>query len=476
MTQQEENDLKKIVMKFGGSSVANGENIRHVASIVSNYVSQGYGIVAVVSALEGVTNKLIEASELAKKGNKQYVDEFMQRISEKHLAAARSAIEEKDVREETERILKTRIDELEKTLIGIVYVNELTPKIEDRVLSFGERLSAPIVCGALLRAGLHAQCYTGEEIGIVTDSKYGEASPLMRLTSHQVGEKIRLLLEKGIVPVVTGFIAATQDGVTTTFGRGGSDYTATILGAALAADEIWIWTDVDGLMTSDPKIVPSARTMAEISFREAMEMGIFGAKAMHPRALEPAMEENIPVRIRNTFNPQNSGTLITKEQTIKGGDVAKAIALVKNVAIISVSGSGMVGRPGSYAKILDVLGKEDINVIMLSIAASEANISLVIRRSLLERAVSKLEMGLSNDLIREVTSEDDVSIVAVVGAGMTGTPGIASRVFSAIARKGINIRMIAQGASELNISFVVKEADGEVAVRAIHEEFKLDKT
>jgi aspartate kinase len=275
---------------------------------------------------------------------------------------------------------------------------------------------------------------------------------------------------------VTGFIAATQDGVTTTFGRGGSDYTATILGAALAADEIWIWTDVDGLMTSDPKIVPSARTMAEISFREAMEMGIFGAKAMHPRALEPAMEENIPVRIRNTFNPQNSGTLITKEQTIKGGDVAKAIALVKNVAIISVSGSGMVGRPGSYAKILDVLGKEDINVIMLSIAASEANISLVIRRSLLERAVSKLEMGLSNDLIREVTSEDDVSIVAVVGAGMTGTPGIASRVFSAIARKGINIRMIAQGASELNISFVVKEADGEVAVRAIHEEFKLDKT
>jgi len=187
-------------------------------------------------------------------------------------------------------------------------LGELTPKSKDYVLSFGERLSTPIVGGSLRDLELNAQFYTGGEIGIVTDSNFGEASPLMNVTKHQVKEKIEPLLEKRIVPVVTGYIAATQDDVTTTLGRGGSDYTATIIGAALAADEVWIWTDVDGLMTSDPKIVPSAKMWPELSFQEATEMTIFGAKAMHPRALEPAMEENIPVRIRNVFNPENPGT------------------------------------------------------------------------------------------------------------------------------------------------------------------------
>lgn len=476
MKYQRVDDLKKLVMKFGGSSVASGEKIRHVANLISSYAKEGYGIAAVISAFEGVTDNLIEASEQAKKGNKQYVDDFIQRISKKHLDATAKAVEKKNIRERTEETIKARIDELQKALTGILYVGELTPRIEDHVRSFGERFSTPIVCGALLDIGLQAQCYSGGEIGIVTDSKFGEASPLMKVTIHQVGERIGSLLEKGIIPVVTGYIAATQDGITTTLGRGGSDFTATVLAVALHADEIWIWSDVDGLMTSDPKIVPSARVMTEVSFAEAVEMGIFGAKAMHPRALQPAMVENIPVRIRNTFNPQNPGSLIAKEPQMKRSDVVRSVALVKDVAMINVSGSGMVGKPGSYAKLLDVLGKENINIIMLSIAASEANLSLVIRRSQLERAVSKLELGLGNDLINEVTPEDDVNIVAVVGAGMAGTPGVASRIFSAVARKGVNIRMIAQPSAELNISFVVKEADGETAVRAIHEEFQLDKT
>ena len=276
--------------------------------------------------------------------------------------------------------------------------------------------------------------------------------------------------------MVTGYIAATQDDVTTTLGRGGSDYTATIIGAALAADEVWIWTDVNGLMTSDPKIAPSAKMWPELSFQEATEMTIFGAKAMHPRALEPAMEENIPVRIRNVFNPENPGTLIVKEQKIKLGDAVKAITLVKDVALVNVSGVGMVGTPGTAAKVFDVLGRDNINILMISQSVSEANISFVIQRSLLERAVSTLEIALlGRGLIREVTAEDDVCVVAVVGAGMKGTPGVASRIFAAIASKGINVRMIAQGSSELNISFVVKETDGEEAVRAIHEEFELSK-
>ena len=276
--------------------------------------------------------------------------------------------------------------------------------------------------------------------------------------------------------MVTGYIAATQDGVVTTLGRGGSDYTATLLGAALAADEVWIWTDVDGLMTADPKIIPSAKVLPELSYQEAAEMAIFGAKAMHPRALEPIMKENIPARIRNVFNPENPGTLISNEQTAKRADVVKAIALIKDVAMINVSGAGMVGAPGSYARIFEVLGKNNINVMMISTAVSEANISLVIRRSLLGRALSTLEIALlGRGLVSDVTSEDDVCVIAVMGANMKGTLGVASKIFTIVANKKINIRMIAQGSSELNISFVVKEKDGEAAVRAIHQEFKLGK-
>lgn len=470
------NDLKKIVMKFGGTSVATGKNIRHVANLIANYVGQGFRVVTVVSALNGTTDKLIETAEQAKKGNSDYIQEARQKIFEKHLTATREAIKNKHIQEEVEQILKTTINELEKVLTGIIYVGELTPKSRDYVISFGERLSAPIVCGALRDLKLDAQYYTGGEVGIMTDSNFGEALPLMNVTKHQVKEKIEPLLEKGVVPVVAGYIAATQDGITTTLGRGGSDYTATIIGAALAADEVWIWTDVDGLMTSDPKIIPSAKMLPELSFQEAIEMAIFGAKAMHPRALQPAVEENIPVRIRNVFNPENPGTLIMKEQRIKQGDVVKSIAVIRDVAMINVSGAGMVGAPGSYAKIFEVFGKNNINIMMISIAASEANISFAIRRSLLEKAVSTLEIAfLGRGLISEVTSEDDVCVIAVVGAGMKGTPGVASRVFTAIAKKGVNIRMIAQGSSELNISFMVKEADAEEAVRAIHEEFKLDK-
>jgi aspartate kinase len=282
-------------------------------------------------------------------------------------------------------------------------------------------------------------------------------------------------LQKGTVLVVTGYIAATQDGVTTTLGRGGSDYTATILGAALTA-EVWIWTDVDGLMTSDPKIVPSAKMLPELSFQEASEMAIFGAKAMHPRALEPAMEENIPVRIRSISDPENPGTVIVKEPKTRVGASVKAVNMVKNVALVNVSGAVMVGTPGTAAKVFEVLGNSKINILMISQSVSEANISFVIQRNLLEKAVSMLEIALlGKGVIRSVTAEDDVCVVAIVGAGMRGTPGMASRLFTAVAKRGINVRMIAQGSSELNISFVVKETDGEEAVRAIHEEFELNK-
>ena len=461
-------------MKFGGTSVGSGEHIRHVAKLVSNHLGQGYQMVVVVSALKGVTDALIEASEKARSGNRDHVHKLLQKTTEKHVAAARNAIKNKLIRKEVEQTLETTLDELEKVFTGIIYLGELTPKSKDYVLSFGERMSTLIVWGTLRDLGLNVQYFTGKDAGIVTDSNFGEARPMMQVTAHQVKQKIEPLLEKRIIPVVTGYIGATQDGEITTLGRGGSDYTATIIAAALEADEVWVWTDVDGLMTSDPKIVPSAKVIPELSFQEAIEMAIFGAKAMHPRALEPAMEKEIPVRIRNTFNLQNPGTLIVKEQKIKHKDVVKGITLIKNLALVNVSGAGMVGTPGTAAKIFDILGKNNINVLMISQSASEANISFILQREVLERAVSTLEIALlASGLIHEVTAEDDVCVVAVVGAGMKGTPGVAARMFGAVARRGVNMRMIAQGSSELNISFVVKETDGEKAVRAIHEEFKL---
>lgn len=469
--------MKKIVMKFGGTSVATGDNIRTVARIVAGTAKENCNVIVVVSALDGVTDELFEAANQAQKAKQDYIQKFRQSMLEKHTGSIAKAIETKEIRRETQGTIENIVDELGKVLTGISYVGELTPKSRDFVLSFGERLSAPIVCGAIRDLKLQSMWFTGKDAGIVTDSNFGQADPLMNFTAHQLNERIAPLLEKGVIPVVTGYIAATQEGVVTTLGRGGSDYTATILGAALKVDEVWIWTDVDGLMTADPKIVEEARMLPELSYREAAEMAIFGAKAMHPRALEPIIRENIPARIRNVFNLTSQGTLISCDQKPKETDAVKAVAMIRDVAMINIGGAGMVGAPGSYARVLEVLSRSGINVMMISAAVSEANISLVVRRSLLGRALSALEIAvLGKGLVSEVTAEDDVCVIAAMGAKMKGTLGVASRVFTAVAKKGINIRMIAQGSSELNISFVVKEEDGIAVVRAIHEEFSLGKT
>jgi aspartate kinase len=467
--------VKRIVMKFGGTSVATGENIRRVANIVADSIKHAR-VVVVVSALAGVTNQLVEEAEQAKKKSEKQIQEFTKNLVDKHVTVANKAIDDKGIQKDVTQVIKKTVSELEKVLTGICYVGEITPKSRDYVMSFGERLSAPIVWGALRDLKLQTGCFTGKEAGIVTDENFGEARPLMNVTTHQVKARLEPTLEKKVVPVVTGYIAATQDGVVTTLGRGGSDYTATILSVALSADEVWIWTDVDGIMTTDPKIVPSAKSLPQLSYGEAAEMAIFGAKAMHPSALEPVTEAHIPVRIRNVFNPENHGTLIADGQEVESKEVVKAVAMIRDVAMINIRGVAMVGAPGSYSKIFDALGKNSINVMMVSTAVSEANISLVIRRNLLGRALSTLEIALlGRGLVNEVTSEDDVCVIAAMGANMKGTLGVASRIFTAMAQKKINIRMIAQGSSELNISFVVKEKDGEAAVRAIHKEFKLDQ-
>ena len=367
--------------------------------------------------------------------------------------------------------------ELERALTGISYLGELTSRSRDYVLSFGERLSTLVLAGALHDSGLNVQRLTGEEAGIVTDASFGEATPLMHVTQQKLKETLFPLISSRRIPVITGFIAATEDGIPTTLGRGGSDYTATIIGSALGADEVWIWTDVDGIMTADPRIEHTAQTIREISFMEAMEMAHFGAKAMHPRALEPAAKIGLPVRVKNTFNPKGPDTLIIQHQRIKSGNVVKAVTSVREASMVTVSGEGMHGAPGTAAKVFDVLGKNDVNVLMISQSSSEANISLVIARPKLDTAITALKQSLLNEsLFKEITSEPDVSIVAAVGAGMKGTPGIAAKLFRAVADKGVNVKMIAQGSSELNISFIVRENDVVGSVHALHQAFGLGKS
>jgi aspartate kinase len=298
----------------------------------------------------------------------------------------------------------------------------------------------------------------------------------MDTTKLRLAHKIEPLLKANVIPVITGFIGADQHGNTTTIGRGGSDYAATIISAGINADEVWLWSDVDGLMTADPKIVSDAAVIKEVSFTEAMEMALFGAKYMHPRALEPVIDTKIPVRIRNTFNLKHEGTLISQDLPKESQRIVKSISVIRHTALIDVGGGGgMVGAPGMAAKIFSALAKNKVNITMISQSPSESSISMVVRKNDLDKAITTLDLHLLGKVVKQVSVNDDVAVVAVVGSGMRGIKGVAARVFNAVAERNVNVIMIAQGSSELNLAFVVKDSDCEQAVIALHDEFELDK-
>ncbi|MEM2545491.1 MAG: aspartate kinase, partial [Nitrososphaerota archaeon] len=310
----------------------------------------------------------------------------------------------------------------------------------------------------------------GFEAGIVTDDSFGSANPLMPLTAQLIRERVGGLLAQGKVPVVTGYIAATRDGIITTLGRGGSDYTATLIAYSLDAKEVWLWTDVDGMMSADPRVVSTARVLRRISYDEAVEMAYFGAKGLQIRTLLPAKEKGILIRIRNTFNPESEGTIIG-DSTDREMGVTKAVLFTRNVSMLTVKGDVLRGGVLS-ARVLAVLERLGVVPLMISQSVSSSSISIVLPRQVTDLVVRGLERDVITELGGgELEVERDVAAVAVIGEGMKGTPGVASRVFTAVASKGINVRMIAQGSSELNISFVVKERDVEEAVRAVHAAF-----
>lgn len=460
-------------MKFGGTSVENGEKIRHVAELLRQFHMDGNELVAVTSALGGVTDGLLgTAKEVAKNGKVSQVKEFIADLSKKHYDAIHVAIDDEKTRSECIEVIDSRVDELEKALIGICYLGELTTRSIDYISSYGERLSVPIVSGAIRSLGTPSRAFTGGEAGIVTDSTYGDAK-VLEDSYTQVKENLAPLLQNSI-SVITGFIAQNKQGIITTLGRGGSDFSASIIGASIDADEIWLWKEVHGIMTTDPKIVPESRPIPQISYIEAMELSYFGAKVLHPRTIEPAIRHKIPVRVKNTFEPNFPGTLIVAEQQ-QIEDVVKAVTLINRVALINICGAGMVGAIGTAARVFSVLANAGVNIIMISQGSSEANMSLVVNEDHLETAVAAIRSEFTTNVVGDVAYDRDVCVVAVVGAGMDGIPGVAGKVFYSLGNAGINIIMISQGSSQHNISFVVNSEEALDAVKTLHSEFELDK-
>lgn len=462
-------------MKFGGTSVGDGNRIRHVAELAKEYRDSGNEVVLVTSALNGVTDILLKnAKEASETGKTSTIKEFIADLTKQHHLAAHEAITGRKADRIVEIVTKEldlRIEELEKALIGICYLGELTVRSIDYISSYGERLTAPILCGSLNSLGIMSRSFTGGEAGIVTTDDYGNARPLEKSYSL-IKERIEPMLADSI-PVITGFIGESEAGIITTLGRGGSDFSASIIGAALKVDEIWLWKEVHGILTTDPKIVPEARTIPVISYIEAMELSYFGAKVLHPRTIEPAIKHGIPVRVKNTFDPSSPGTIIVQDLK-QSKDIVKAVTVIRNVALINISGAGMVGTIGVAARVFTTLANAGVNIIMISQGSSEANISIVVDGSHLDKAVKAIKNEFKNGIIKEITQDRNVSVVAVVGAGMANTPGVAGRVFGALGKARVNVIIISQGSSQHNISFVVSGNDAAKAVQVLHKEFGLE--
>jgi len=462
------------VLKFGGTSISSAANIRHVANFI-NSLSKQHKIVCVFSAITGVTDDLIRITTLIQNRNNDAVNNLAKKIIKNHMQISNECVKNPKIRKELVNKMTADLSELQELLHGMLLLGEVTPRSSDYLISFGERLSINLVTAALNDLGAKAVALTGKDAGIVTDSNFGEAKPLMDTTRLHVSHTIDALLEKKTLPIIGGFAGADQHGNITTFGRGGSDYTATIIASSIKADEVWLMSDVDGLMTTDPKIVKNAKVLKEVSYIEAMEMALFGAKYIHPRALEPLVTKKIPLRIKSTFNVKNPGTLVTATPQADAQKTVKCVSAIRHTALIDVRGGSMVGAPGTAATIFSTLAKAGVNIMMISQSPSESSISIIVKKNDLDKAVNALEMNLLGKIIKKVDVTVDVAIIALIGSGMRGIVGVASKVFAAVAKKRVNVVMIAQGSSELNLAFVVKDADCNTAVQALHDEFELAK-
>lgn len=455
------------VLKFGGSSVATPARIQSVIEITRPYLN---GDVAVVfSAFGGVTDVLIQISQLALQGNLEYKQKLTE-VEKRHLEAVRSLI---SVQKQSSILaqVKFMMNELEDVLHGVFLVKERTVRTLDYVMSFGERLSAYIISEAFKDRNINAEFLDARKV-VRTDNHFGYAKVDFETTNQLIREHFR---SRKSVQIITGFVGTSETGETTTLGRSGSDYTAAIFAAALHASDLEIWTDVDGMMTADPRLVKKAFTVPQMSYEEAMELSHFGAKVIFPATMQPAMMNHIPIWIKNTFNPTFKGTVIHAEST--NGKMIKGISSINGISLLNLQGSGLLGVVGASMRLFATLARERVNVILISQASSEHSICFAVDRQFAAQAKQAIEKEFQYELLNEeidaVQVENDLSIVAVVGDGMKHSPGTSGRMFSALGKNGVNVVAIAQGASERNISAVIRQVDVAKALNALHEAFFL---
>lgn len=460
------------VLKFGGSSVASPDRILQISNILKGYYEEGIQFTVVFSAFGGVTDSLIEMSDVAAGGDRNY-ESLLNSFSSRHKEATQSLFNNGSLKGTLEALDENH-KVLKDLLHGIYLVKELTPRSKDYVLSFGERNSAYIIAHMLREMGINTTYLDARKV-IVTDESFGSAKVDFEATNKKISDFYE---SHPGVKIVTGFVASSETGLTTTLGRGGSDYTASIFGAALDSEHIEIWTDVNGVLTCDPRKVKKAFTIPSLSYAEAMEMSHFGAKVIYPPTLVPAMNKSIPIYIKNTFQPEFEGTLISKDSS--NGNAVKGISSISSIALLTLHGSGLFGVPGIAARLFSSLAAAKINVILITQGSSESSISFAVRpeeAKLAKNCVDKaFEYERSLDYIEEVLVENKLSVVAVIGEHMKSQPGIAGRLFQALGKNGINIVAIAQGSSELNVSVVIGAKDETKALNVLHQALFLSNT
>ena len=452
--------MSLVVMKFGGTSVEDPAAINRTAAIVAGRVSAGRQPVVVVSAMAKVTDQLLRAASAASVGDRTGALAISSRLRSRHRDTAAALIKNQKDAAALVTWIDQKFDQLDEVLRGLAAILELTPRISDLIVSYGERLSSRMIAAAFCERGIDAAHVDAREI-ILTDSQFQKAIPLDAAIEKRANEKVRPLVNEGKVPVMGGFVGSNEAGITTTLGRGGSDFTGALIGGALAADSIEIWTDVDGIMTSDPRVCPDALRVKVISFEEAAELAYFGAKVLHPATILPAVKKNIPVLVLNSRNPGNEGTRITSLAPHCKSPF-KSIAVKKKLSIIDVVASRMLMTHGYLKAIFDVFDRHQCAVDMVS--TSEVSVSLTVDSN------EKLPL-IAADLskLADVKYEGKKALVCMVGEDIRGRNGMAAQVFTAI--RHINVRMISQGASEINMSFMIDEEDADEAVRSLHATF-----
>jgi aspartate kinase len=462
---------KTLVMKFGGTSVGSAEAIGRVAAQVQLAREDWPQVVVVLSAMTGVTDLLLTGANAAAAGDEASSGVTAAALRETHLSVIGGLLRSEAERNLTRERVHTHVQDFSALCHAVHVLGEASPRALDAISSLGERIVVHLVAARLRELDCAASALRASEL-IRTNAQFQAATPDMEATRALTRDTLAPLLADGLVPVVTGFMGATEDGAITTLGRGGSDYSAAILAVALDADEVWICTDVDGVMTTDPSIATNARTLSTIAYREIAELASAGAKVVHPKAISPIMERGIRLWIRNTFNPEGPATQVLADgETQSGG--AKAVTVVKAQSLLALEGRGMIGVQGIAARTFAVAERADASVTLIVQTSSEQSICFAVPQASAQHVVAGLEREFRHEFewkhIDRVRIQDDIVIVTVVGAGMCHTPGIAGKVFSALGDRGLNVIAIAQASSERSISLVVAAADADDSVRAIHD-------